>query len=147
MLILKHQVQPSGLCEIAERNETRVVLTWNLNPARRDGNAAFFQCRNAERSYPWFKWDGYTSHVPGLWLCFWEIVGGSLRPSFSSGLFTEVWTPRTWILGILYCASTGKTTFRATSNFLLKISNYRNLKWFRGKDQSGIKSWPFTDLL
>lgn len=27
MLILKHQVQLSGFCEIAQRNETRVALT------------------------------------------------------------------------------------------------------------------------
>lgn len=79
MLILKRQVQLSGLHEIAQTNETRVVLTWNLNPARRDGNAAFFQCRNAERSYPWFKWDGYVTNVPGrnvsekLWGKFWDL--------------------------------------------------------------------------
>lgn len=59
------QVQLSGLSERSQTNESRVVLTWTLDPARRDGGAAFFHSWNAERSYPPSKWDGCVSRVPG----------------------------------------------------------------------------------
>lgn len=44
----------------------------------------------------------------------------TFNAAFGSGLLTEVLTPGTWILGILYCGSAGRTTVKVNNNFLTR---------------------------
>lgn len=56
----------SNRSEIFQPNETSVALIETLTLLGHDGDAAFFQQRNAGRLYPHFDWDIYVGYLPGV---------------------------------------------------------------------------------